>query len=155
MQERIYEILTFLLKRILSKENQTMNHKLITHDLLDKGFEIGEIQEAFEILASTKHLDIEEENLPCESFRMFNDYEKFRFSIDAQGALILLEQFGIVTPYQLEEIIDTALSINLPEITKREVAFVAMQVIAESAGIIVAKDVWNFFEEDSEGVEEI
>jgi len=155
MQERIYEILTFLLKKILSKEKQEINQKLITQDLVDKGFKIDEIQEAFKILTNTKHLYMKEENLPHKSFRVFNDYEEFRLSLDAQGALILLEQFGIVTPYQLEEIIDRVLSINLPEITKREVAYVAMEVIAESAGLTVAKDVWDFFEEDSEGVEEI
>lgn len=151
MQERIYEILTFLLKKILNSARQPIDQKLVTQDLVDKGFEIDEIQKALRILESTSQLDIREDDIP-KSIRVLNDYEKFRFSLDAQGALIILEQFGIFTPYQLEEVIDRALSLNVPEISKREVAFVAMEVIAESNGIIAAKDIWDFFE-DSEGVD--
>lgn len=154
MQERIYEILTFLLKKILSNEKQPVNEKLVTQDLVDKGFEIEEIKEAFRILENAQHSDMKEDN-HFRSFRVFNDYEKFRLSLDAQGALILLEQFGIFTPYQLEEIIDEVMSLDVPEITQREVAFIAMEIIAESGGgIAAAKDIWSFFE-NSEGVDVI
>jgi len=153
MQERIYEILTFLLKKFFSKEKQMLDQNLITQDLVEKGFEIDEIQEAFKILESTKPLEVKENEFPCKSFRMFSDYEQFRLSLDAQGALILLEQMGIVNQYQLEDIIDRVLSIDLPEITRREIALIAIEVVAESSGVIVARDVWNFFGE--EGVGEI
>lgn len=154
MQERVYEILTFLLKKVYSKK-QTIDQSLVTQDLVNKGFEIDEIRAAFKILEVTKQLEREEEPPPYKSYRVFNDYEQFRFDLDAQGALIILEQFGIVSPYQLEEIIDRAMAIDLPEISKREIAFVAMQVVAESDGVTVGKDVWNFFDDDNEGVDEL
>lgn len=150
MQERIYEVLTFLLKRIL-KGKQSIDQKLVTQDLIDKGFEIDEIREAFEILEGTKQLNINNESNIFSSFRVLSDYEKFNFSPDAQGALIILEQFGVFSIYQLEEVIDRAMSFDLPEVTKREVTFAAMEVIAESNGITAAKDIWKFFERDIEG----
>jgi len=154
MQERVYEILTFLLKKVFTKK-QTIDQSLVTQDLVSKGFEIDEIRAAFKILEVTKQLDSEEEPPPYRSYRVFNDYEQFRLDLEAQGALIILEQFGIVSPYQLEEIIDRAMAIDLPEISKREIAFVAMQVVAESDGVTVGKDVWNFFDDDNEGVDEL
>ena len=136
-RERVMEIIVFLLAEM--KE-----HKQITEvdlkPLGDRGFNQTEISTAFSWLFDkigvnvalpnqVLHLDSGRDGFvdasrsvrPEMSFRVYHDVEQSVIAVEAQGYLLQLREFGLITDNDLELVIDRimmsgVLSVSLPEV---------------------------------------
>ena len=136
-QGRIRDILTYLVKRMLHRTDKTLTEDVIIEELLQKGFNMEEIEEALEILSEIGSIEAHVSESPpsSDSLRVLDDYERHRFSLEAQGLLITLSYFKLLSPQQIDELIDRSMSLKAAEITKEELINQVVMMISEEEGI--------------------
>ncbi|MFI5360243.1 MAG: DUF494 family protein [Halanaerobiales bacterium] len=110
MKNNIIEIVSFLIQRLLVDGEVFMEEEIVM-ELLELGYEIKDIDEAFELIYNGTEI-IEAENvLPAKSreFELYNrvlsNAEKLYLPIDIQGLLIKVIFSGILSIDESEEII--------------------------------------------------
>jgi uncharacterized protein Smg (DUF494 family) len=139
-QGRIKDILTYLVKRMLFQADKTLTEDVIVEELLEKGFDIEEIEEALEMLSEIDTIEAHFSDLPASdgSIRVFDEYERHRLSLEAQGIIATLSHFGILSAQQVDELIDETMSLPSPEISREEIIEHAVSMISREEGILPA-----------------
>lgn len=130
---RIRDILTYLVKKVLGQADKTLTEDVIIEELLRKGFDVEEIEEALEILSEIGSIEAHISESPPSpgSFRVLDEHERYRLSLDAQGVLLTLSYFGILPPRRIDELIDRVMSLNKAEITREDVIDQAVSILME------------------------
>jgi len=74
-QGRIKDILTYLVKRMLFQSDKTLTEEVIVEELLEKGFDMEEIEEALEMLSEIDTIEAHFSDLPASdsSIRVLSD----------------------------------------------------------------------------------
>lgn len=110
MQERIIEIIVFILSEIKFK-NKSLNDVSLTM-LENMGFSKSEVNAAFSWLFDRLYL-LEKNKISGDkrnTFRILHNIEKYIFSPQAYGYLLQLRELEIIDDIDLESIIDVLMS---------------------------------------------
>ncbi|HEX29347.1 TPA: DUF494 family protein [Candidatus Poribacteria bacterium] len=139
-QGRIKDILTYLVKRMLFQSDKTLTEEVIVEELLEKGFDMEEIEEALEMLSEIDTIEAHFSDLPASdsSIRVLSDYERHRLSLEAQGAIAMLAHFRVLSAQQVDELIDDVMSLPYPEISREDIIEKAVSMISKEEGVLPA-----------------
>lgn len=135
MQERIIEIIVYLLEEFKQEPDSSVRTDL-SKQLLAQGYTENEINLAFSWIFN--HLQKstpeqkEEFSYREDSIRVLHDLEKLVISPDAFGYLLQLWQLGMIKEYDMEDVIEKALSIGSTHITLDDIKSFAATVIFNS-----------------------
>lgn len=135
MQEKIDQIIEFLISEISTiSDAYTLNLERISEQLLQEGYTEGEIHKAVEWVVLNLNQDrssfaerLNRKNPP--SLRVLIAEELNFFSSEAYGYIIQLQTLGIVSPLQIEQIIERCFLNGLNRVEIGEVKTVVSQVL--------------------------
>ena len=152
MQERINEIIEFLIKEISQLAEPAtlgLNLEELSERLLEEGYTEREIHKAVEWVVSDlskKHLSLpsnkEKKTLP--SLRILVAEELSFFTPEAYGYLIQLQTLGIIVPMQVEQVIERCFFMGLTRIDVDELKSIVFQILlGKETGTIKTKTVYH------------
>ncbi len=123
MNSNIIEIVTILVQKLLHNEDLAANEEEIVQTLIDLGYDIKDIEMAFELIFSSAEIIgisevYENHNYLPTSNRILSQSEKVLFSLEAQGILLDLSNIGLISNEELEEMIERALNVQSLEVDK-------------------------------------
>lgn len=140
MDQRIVEILMFVLGEIQSR--QIKGHELdgISDDLLQRGFTRREVATAFSLIADRLGRDVTRVDLNAHrnlrSFRVLDEVERQFISPEAFGHLLQLNHLGILTYTDVEELIERCMMIgNLGVVEDEMKMLIANHLIDKGPGV--------------------
>ena len=96
---------------------------------MDQGYSLEEINSAFDWLFSLVTKGMTKRRIePTTSKRILHHLERLKLSSQAYGLLIKMQESGLITPTQQEEIIEQALT-SSEEVGPEEIKRIAGQVV--------------------------
>ena len=111
INDQVIQIIGLLIQRMLNNEEITLEEEVIIQELLEMGYDIHAIDQAFELIYNSTEI-IEAENINGTSFervssynRVFTVIERLYLPLDLQGLLRKLMQLNLLTPQEHEAII--------------------------------------------------
>lgn len=131
MQERIIEIIVYLLEEFQQKQN-TEKYTDLSKVLLSRGYTESEINFAFSWIFNHLQKSGEEKlefSYEPGSIRVLHDLEKLVIAPEAYGYLLQLLHLGMIKEVDMEDVIERALSIGSTRITLDDVKSMAATVI--------------------------
>lgn len=133
MQERILELIIFLMEEINSDSGPNFEMDHITHELRLKGFSDYEIGIALSwIFDHSDDKSFKEESIDNDAFRILNSVEKYQLPPEIYGYLISLKQLKLINNTDLENIIQHLFQIERSsldlDLTKHIVANMLIQL---------------------------
>lgn len=133
MQERILELIMFLMEEINTGSDSIFEIDSITHELKQKGFSEYEIGIALSwIFEQETESNFRKESIDNDAFRILNSVEKYQLKPDVYGYLINLKQLKIINNTDLENIIQQLFQLDHSnidlELTKHLVANMVVQL---------------------------
>jgi len=143
MQERIDEIIRFLIKEISQLSDPVgLDLKKLSDLLLKEGYTEREIHKAVEWVITNLNNDEMPATSPAgsrnqPSLRILISEEQNFFTAQAYGYLIQLQSLGIVNPLQVEQIIERCFLMGLNRIDVEDLKTVVSQ-------ILLGKEIGNF-----------
>ncbi|KXS45252.1 MULTISPECIES: DUF494 family protein [unclassified Candidatus Frackibacter] len=136
MNENVIEIVSYLVKRIMHNEDIIENEKKLIQRLLNQGYEIDDIDMAFELIFTSDlpQNDNEEGRLEFnDAHRVLDFKERFKLSLPVQGVLIRLSTLSLISDEELEKILEKTLHFREPEIGLKNLWRVLQKVINNPA----------------------
>lgn len=129
MRNRIMDIVSFIIKEVLEGKDLLETETEIVESLMDQGYSLEEINSAFDWLSSLVTKGMTKKRIkPTTSKRILHHLEKLKLSSQAYGLLIRMQESGLITSAQQEEIIEQALTSN-EEVGPGEIKRIAGQVV--------------------------
>jgi len=140
MNEKVVEILVYIMKEIRSTDQGMGKLDLLSEELVQKGYTENEISSAFswlfdrikdnfdELLANTGP------TLPS-SFRVLHDVEKMIITPEAYGYLIQLKELGLLDATETEAIIDRALMLGTSRVTLEDMKAIVASSLFNPEGL--------------------
>lgn len=131
MQERIIEIIVYLLEEFQQKQTAD-KYTDLSKELLLRGYTDSEINFAFSWIFNHLQQSSEEQidfTYGADSVRVLHDLEKLVIAPEAYGYLLQLLHLGMIKEMDLEDVIEKALSIGSTHITVDDVKSLAASVI--------------------------
>ena len=119
MKENVIDVLMFLFDNYLGVGGVSTDEETLTHELCEAGFEVIEINKAFdwlEGLIGIRQLPIGRIKNENTSFRAYTQEEEKKLDRACRGFLLSLEHTGIIDPMSREIIIDRAMAIDIETI---------------------------------------
>ena len=120
MNENVIEIVSYLVKKIMHNEDVVENEQKLVQNLVNQGYEIADIDTAFELIFSSElYCEAESEeggfNL-SNSHRVLDFRERFKLSLKVRGLLIRLSALNLINDEELEDILKMSLRFRQTEI---------------------------------------
>jgi uncharacterized protein Smg (DUF494 family) len=109
VEERILEIVFYLVEHVRSHGGQVGPFQTISRDLKSRGFTDSEISSAYGWFLEELQKEggkIQTLDHPAQSVRVMSPQEMQHFTPDAAGFLIQLLRFKLISPSQFERIVD-------------------------------------------------
>jgi len=131
MQERIIEIIVYLLEEFQQKQTNE-KYTDLSKELLSRGYTESEINFAFSWIFNHLQESRDEQNefsYEPDSIRVLHDLEKLVIAPEAYGYLLQLLHLGMIKEVDLEDVIERSLSIGSAHITLEDVKSLAASVI--------------------------
>ena len=137
MKENVIDVLMYLFEaHIDMEENSETNQSELRFELLQAGFNDGEIENALlwldELTGHQKVLEYGDLSSHCT--RIFNNLEHERLDQHCRGYIIYLEQIGILSPPQRELLIDRLLALESNDIDVEQIKWVVLMVLFSQPG---------------------
>ena len=136
MNERVVEILIYLMHEIRQKRGNIELMDGISKDLIGKGYTENEINAAFSWLFERFKSDSEDilinEEADVNSYRMLSDIERLVVSSKAFGYLIQLRQLRLIEQSQMEQIIERVMMLGVSSIGIEEIKTVVAALFLNS-----------------------
>ncbi len=132
MQERLIEIIVYLLGEF-NQPQTTDNYKDLSKELVSLGYSENEINLAFSWISN--HIQEkktgagEEFNYAPNSNRILHDVEKMIITAEAYGYLLQMTHLGLLSNYDLEQVVERALSIGSANVTVNDIKSIAASII--------------------------
>lgn len=124
MQERIVEIIIYLLEEFRQQQSDETYHDL-SNELISRGYTEHEINFAFSWvfnhLQSKSAGKSEQFKYSESSNRILHDVERLIISTEAFGYLLQLKYLGLISDHELENIVDQLLSVGSPTVSLEDV----------------------------------
>lgn len=152
MNSNVIEIVTILIQKLLHNEDVIANEEEIIQGLLDLGYDLKEIETAFELIFSSTEIigmseSFENHNYLPTSERVLSPRERFIFSTEAQEILLKLLYNKLIDLESLENIMQKVHNLPLVEIGTRELWFLIKTSISDQIDLIRIKNrIPNFLE---------
>ncbi|MEJ2052555.1 MAG: DUF494 family protein [Calditrichaceae bacterium] len=135
MQERIIEIIIYLLEEFRHQQSDDNYHDL-SNELISRGYTENEINFAFswvfDHMQSKSANNNEQFEYAKNSSRILHDVERLIISPEAYGYLLQLKHLGLVTDYELENIIERVLSLGSSTIGLEEIKSITASMLLGS-----------------------
>lgn len=123
------DIVSFIIKEVLEGKDLFETETEIVESLMDQGYSLEEINSAFDWLFSLVTKGMAKKRIrPTTSKRILHHLEKLKLNSQAYGLLIRMQESGLITPAQQEEIIEQALTSD-EEVGPEEIKRIAGQVV--------------------------
>jgi len=137
MNERVMEILVYLMSEIQNKRGATDQIDSISQDLINKGYTENEINIAFSWLFEKIKSETEEvlentEVVPEEAFRILHDTEKVVISPKAYGYLLQLKSLGLIDAVAMEQVIERVTMLGGNTIGENEIKSIVATLLFSS-----------------------
>ena len=136
MKNNIIEIVSLLIQRLLVDGEVVMEEEIVM-ELLELGYEIKDIDEAFELIYNGTEI-IEAENVRTDSSRAFEIYnrvfseaEKLYLPLNIQGLLIKVIFSGVLSIEESEEIIKRLIQASYHEHISRSSLWDVIEEVVE------------------------
>ncbi len=137
MNERIIDIIIFLLEEFKQpKSRDEESYSNLSKQLMSQGYTENEINLAFSWIFN--HLQKKDQPAQEEfqyeegSVRILHEVEKVVISPEAYGYLLQLSNLGLLSDYDLETVIDRALSSGSTSITLDDIKTLVAPIILET-----------------------
>ncbi len=134
MHEKLVEILVILMDKIKRKGLGGGQMELLTGELQDQGYSQQEISTAFSFLIERAQDSSSVSAPDSRSFRVLNDVERIFISKEAYGYLLQLASLELISPGELEGIIDKALMVATPFLSIDDIKLLAAEVLFDIPG---------------------
>lgn len=139
MNERVVEILVFIMSEIKNDHGTGRRLDALSKDLIQKGYTENEISSAFSWLLERMKYETEEliesEGPMRGSFRHLHEIERSILSTEAFGYIIQLKELGIIDEMQVEHILERAMILGSSQVGKQEIKSIVASVILTSESI--------------------
>lgn len=117
MNERVVEILVYIMNEMQGEPAAPGHMEMISRDLLQRGYTENEISSAFSWLYERHQYENEElvrHTGPTLSgtFRVLHDLERLVISPEGHGYLLQLKHLGILDDAKIEQVIERAMMIG-------------------------------------------
>jgi len=139
VNENLIDVLIYIYENYMdSEESVPMDQLTLEEELLQAGFQQGEVSKAFnwlDELAWRQGSLVEYGTAaPNHSIRILSDREQQRMDLETQGLLLNLEQSGILDPMSRELVIERCMAIETEELTTDDVKWVVLLVLLNQPG---------------------
>jgi uncharacterized protein Smg (DUF494 family) len=135
MQERLIEIIVFLLGEFYRDEN-TKNYPDLSKELISQGYSENEINLAYSWIFN--HLQTEKDspkgNLEYNGYssRILHDLEKIIISSEGYGYLLQMRHLNLLSDFDLELVIEKAISLGTSDISLDDIKSIAASLVFNS-----------------------
>lgn len=139
MEERILEIVFYLVEHIRSHNGEIGPFKAISRDLKSRGFTDSEISSAYGWFLDELQKDggkIHTGRDSRDAVRVLSRAELEQFTPEAAGFLIQLLRFNLISPAQFERIVDKAFLIGNEEIDLPVMKVIASRYVFSSGATV-------------------
>jgi Smg protein len=120
MKENVIDVLMFLFDNYLSVgQGVATDEETLTYELCEAGFEVTEINKAFdwlEGLIGLRQLPVGRIRNESHAIRVYTVEEEKKLDRACRGFLMGLEQGGVIDPMSREIVIDRAMAIEIEKI---------------------------------------
>ncbi len=141
MNERVVEILIYLMSEIRRSQSVSPKLDILSHNLIEKGYTQSEISSALTWLLD--RLDHESEEVlhkqtPAfkDSFRHLHEIERSIISTDAYGYLIQLRELEIIDEMDFEQILERALMLGISQVNIGDMKSVVASILGSTDNIL-------------------
>ncbi len=139
MEERILEIVFYLVEHIRSRNGDIGPFKTISQDLKSRGFTDSEISSAYgwfldELQKDTSKIQTGRDSR--QAIRVLSSAELEQFTPDAAGFLIQLLRFNLISPVQFERIVDKAFLVGNEKIDLPVMKVIASRYVFSTGAAI-------------------
>lgn len=126
MNERVVEILIYIMSEIRKNHSVSQKLDLLSKNLIQKGYSESEISSAFTWLLDRLNHETEElveRRSPAlsSSIRHLHEIERAVISVPAQGYLIQLRELGIVDELDVEQVLERAMMLGNSQVTVEDI----------------------------------
>lgn len=126
MNERVVEILVYIMAEIRGKKSNPERLELISRDLLQHGYTQSEISFAFSWLferypSESNELLYTASSTRPGSVRILHEAERAIISTEAYGYLLQLKQLRLLSDLEIEHVIERALMTGVATITLADI----------------------------------
>ncbi len=132
MQERLIEIIVYLLKELRSPETKG-NYSNLSQKLISNGYSVNEINFAFNWifnrLPEKASFNDEEIEYSSRSNRLLHEIEKMFIDREAYGYLLQMRQLGLLDDNEFEMVIEKAMSIGTATVSVDDIKSIAASII--------------------------
>jgi uncharacterized protein Smg (DUF494 family) len=115
MNNSVVEIISLLIQRMLNDNEQVVDEEETVQELIELGYKIQDIDQAFELIYNTTDI-IEAEKIPLENQQVVTPYnrifsvgERLFLPLKMQGLIRKLMNLNLLTPEENEQVIMMAL----------------------------------------------
>ncbi|MFH1008160.1 MAG: DUF494 family protein [Candidatus Latescibacterota bacterium] len=156
MQERVLEILVYLIGEYNQHQGSLHNISNLSQGLVGLGYTENEINTAFSWLAerlrgqSTAISSDEEMKEGVQGHRMLHEVERLILTPKAFGYLIQLRELGLIDAYQMETIIERAMLMGSKNVAQDDIKALAASVLFENEGMAPAGRAYPMFGHEGE-----
>jgi len=141
MNERVVEILIYIMSEIRKNQSASGKLDLLSQDLIQQGYSESEISSAFTWLLDRLNHETEElverqdPSLPS-SVRHLHEIERAVVSVPAQGYIIQLRELGLIDELDVEQILERAMMLGHSPVTSDEIkSIVATMLFSADPGM--------------------
>ena len=139
MKENMLEVLMYLFENYMIEGNEfEPDHEILSVELAQAGFGDNEINKAFDWLEDLSVLCEQTDTPPAggsdSGVRYFSPDERTRFTKEAQGLLLSLQQTGILDAQTRELVIDRIMALETDEIDLDHLKWVIMMILCNQPG---------------------
>lgn len=139
MNENLIDVLIYIYENYMdSEESVPVDQITLEEELLQAGFQHGEVRKAFnwldELAWRQGSLLEYAARSPHHSVRIFNSVEQQKMDLEIQGMLLTLEHSGILDPMSRELVIERCMAIETDELTTDDVKWVILLVLLNQPG---------------------
>jgi uncharacterized protein Smg (DUF494 family) len=135
MEQRIVEILMFVIGEIQSRRINVDQFDGVSDDLLKQGFSKREVATAFSVFANRLTREIERvhvgEPSNLQSFRVLHEIEAQYVSPAAYGYLLHLIQLGVISHADMEELLERCMMVSAVSMETEDVKILVATYLFE------------------------
>lgn len=140
MNERVVEILIYIMSEIRADQQVSGDLDLLSKDLIQQGYTESEISSAFTWLLSRLRSDSEElveQQSPSfkSSLRHLHEIERSVISVEAYGYLLQLKELGIIQEPDVEQVLERAMMMGASHIAVHDIKSIVASMLLNSESV--------------------
>lgn len=138
MKQDVFDILLYLFENYMYDDGELdRDEESLKKELLEAGFQQGEIRKAFEWLEGLAGMQYETTFNPLhspQSIRIYTEKECEKLDKECRGFLLFLEQMGVLDQVTREMTIDRVMALDGNEVDLEQLKWVILMVLFNQPG---------------------